>query len=79
MWKTVWPASLLVLKTVRKPPASMPRSLAIAAARRTISPTMASSPSDRSFSVAIWRLGTTSTCVGPCGLMSLKARTRSSS
>ena len=79
MWKTVCPASRLVLNTVRKPPASMPRSFAIAAALRTISPTIASSAPARSLSVAMWRFGTTSTCVGPCGLMSLKASSRSSS
>ena len=43
MWKTVWPASAFVLKTVRKPPSAYPLSRAIAAARRTSSPTRASS------------------------------------
>jgi membrane-associated phospholipid phosphatase len=79
MWNTVCPASRFVLNTVRNPPAEMPRSFAIAAARRTTSPTIASSPASRSLSELMWRFGTTSTWVGACGLMSLKARTRSSS
>ena len=53
-------------------------SRAIDAARLTISPTIASSASDRSLSVATWRRGTISTCIGACGLMSWKA-TRCSS
>src|SRR5262245_7874941 len=78
-WNTVCPASLFVLKTVRNPPADSPRSFAIAAARLTSSPTIASSPAARALSDGMWRLGTTSTCVGACGLMSLNAHTRSSS
>src|SRR5262245_8489449 len=57
----------------------MPRSLAIAAARRTISPTMPSSFASSTFSDSIWRLGITSTCVGACGLMSSNASSCSSS
>src|SRR5207237_3578593 len=60
-------------------PSEMPRSAASAAARRTISPTISLSSGVRSFSDGMWRLGMTRMCVGPCGLMSLNASTRSSS
>jgi len=53
MWNTVWPASRFVLNTVRYPFAEMPRCFAMAAARRTISPTSPSSQDVSSLSDAI--------------------------
>ena len=50
---------------------------AIAAAHRTTSPTIPSSSAVSSLSDAMCRFGTTSTCVGACGLMSSNASTRS--
>src|SRR5689334_6745452 len=79
MWNTLWPAPRFVLKTVRYPVSEKPRSLAIAAARRTSSPSICSSSTPTSFNVGMWRFGTISTCVGACGSMSLNASTRSSS
>ena len=66
MWNTVWPASRLVLNTVRKPPAD-DAALASRSPRRAgpARRRSRSSPAVRSFSVAMWRFGTTSTCVGP--------------
>ena len=51
----------------------MPRFSAIAAARRTSSPTIASSSGVRSLERRDVALGISRTCVGPSGLMSLKA------
>src|SRR5687767_10425239 len=79
MWKTLWPASRFVLKTVRYPRSLYPCSFAITAARRNIEPTSASCSGARSFSEAICNFGMSSTCSGACGLMSEMAMRSGSS
>jgi hypothetical protein len=70
MWKHRLAGSALVLNTVRKPRSAKPLSRAIAAARRTISPTSRIVAGRARSSDVDVRLGMTSACSGACGLMS---------
>ena len=79
MWYTACPLSAFVLNTVLNPRSPYPRSAAIAAPRRIIAPTSASSPGTSAFSVSMCRFGITSACSGACGLMSLMTNRSSSS
>src|SRR5699024_5571532 len=78
-WKTVCPPLPPVLNTSREPESATLSATATSCASRTISSMSPLSATAAEATSGWWSRGTTSTCVGACGLMSRKAMVRSPS